>query len=63
VPARPDDAHEAALIDGAEIRICEASLRAAKQDPAGLPDYLKLVASGAVELVRLQEAGFAYLRA
>jgi intracellular sulfur oxidation DsrE/DsrF family protein len=50
------------IIEGAEIRICEASLRARGLDPAGVPDYLVRVGLGAGELVRLQEEGFGYLR-
>ena len=50
------------IIEGAAIRICEASLRSAGLDPAGVPDYLERVGLGAAELVRLQGAGYAYLR-
>ena len=42
--------------------VCQNSLHRFNVDPAQLPQAMTIVASGVVELVRKQEAGFAYIK-
>lgn len=44
------------------IAVCQNSLHRFNVDPAQLPQAMTIVASGVVELVRKQEAGFAYIK-
>lgn len=47
---------------GLDIRVCNHALQAAGIDPAGLFPQCVVVPAGIVELVRLQEEGYAYVK-
>ncbi|MFK5704852.1 DsrE family protein [Ligilactobacillus sp. LYQ139] len=44
------------------VAVCQNSLRRFNVEPVQLPDTMTIVASGVIELVRKQEAGFAYIK-
>ncbi|MHC1742824.1 MAG: hypothetical protein AB9873_07300 [Syntrophobacteraceae bacterium] len=47
---------------GHRIVTCELSLRSLNLRPEGLPQFIEPVAVGVLEIVRLQDAGFHYIK-